>query len=59
MVINFVLMHNQQYDKNYHITKDMLNNKVQPVPAELGSMVLANMEVQDLLKTGRSIFLIL
>lgn len=35
MVINFVLMHNQQYDKNYHITKDMLNNKVQPVPAEL------------------------
>lgn len=35
MVINFVLMHNQQYDKNYHLTKDMINSKVYPIPADL------------------------
>lgn len=35
MVINFVLMHNQQYDKNYRMTKEMMDDKIQPIPAML------------------------
>lgn len=35
MVINFVLMHNQQYDENYHLTREMIEQKVKPIPAEL------------------------
>lgn len=35
MVINFVLMHNQQYDKNYPLTREMMDKKIQPIPAIL------------------------
>lgn len=35
MVINFVLMHNQQYDENYPLTRDMMDKGVKPVPALL------------------------
>lgn len=35
MIINFVLMHNQQYDANYPLTRDMLEKGVQPIPAFL------------------------
>lgn len=35
MVINFVLMHNQQYMENYPITKKMIKENVRPIPAEL------------------------
>lgn len=33
IVINFVLMHNQQYDKNYPLTREMMDKKIQPIPA--------------------------
>ena len=35
MVINFVLTHNQEYNKNYHLTKEMLEQNVHPIPAFL------------------------
>ncbi len=35
MIINFVLFHNQQYNKNYPLTKAMLEENIQPVPAIL------------------------
>lgn len=35
MVINFVLFHNQQYDKNYKVTKEMIEQNIQPIPAIL------------------------
>jgi len=35
MVINFVLTHNQQYDKDYHMTREMLEKGVKPIPALL------------------------
>lgn len=35
IVINFVLMHNQQYDKNYPLTREMMDKKIQPIPAIL------------------------
>lgn len=35
MVINFVLTHNQQYDKNYRMDKEMMDEKIQPIPAML------------------------
>ena len=35
MVINFVLTHNQQYDEKYPLTKEMIENKVKPIPALL------------------------
>lgn len=35
MVINFVLTHNQQYNKDYPLTKEMIENKVKPIPALL------------------------
>ena len=35
MVINLVLMHNQQYDKNYPLTREMMDKKIQPIPAIL------------------------
>lgn len=35
MVINFVLMHNQQYDENYPLTRDMMDKGVKPIPVLL------------------------
>ena len=35
MIINFVLFHNQQYDKDYHLTKEMIQNGIEPIPAKL------------------------
>ena len=35
MVINFVLTHNQQYNEGYPLTKEMIENKVKPIPALL------------------------
>lgn len=35
MIINFVLFHNQQYDKEYNLTKEMIKNKIDPIPAKL------------------------
>lgn len=35
MVINFVLMHNQQALDNYHMTKEMIENDIKPIPALL------------------------
>ena len=35
MVINFVLFHNQQYDKNYHLTKEMIQKQIAPIHAIL------------------------
>lgn len=35
MIINFVLFHNQQYNKNYPLTKAMLQENIQPIPAIL------------------------
>lgn len=35
MIINFVLFHNQQYDKDYNLTKEMIKNKIDPIPAKL------------------------
>ena len=35
MVINFVLFHNQQYDKDYKVTKEMIEKQIEPIPAIL------------------------
>lgn len=35
MIINFILTHNQEYDENYPITKDMIEKKIKPIPAVL------------------------
>lgn len=35
MIINFVLMHNQQYDENYPLTRDMMDKGVKPIPVLL------------------------
>ncbi|MCD8012514.1 MAG: transposase family protein [Lachnospiraceae bacterium] len=35
MVINFVLTHNQKYNENYPLTKEMLEKGIQPIPAIL------------------------
>ncbi len=35
MVINFVLFHNQQYNKDYKVTKEMIEKQIQPIPAIL------------------------
>lgn len=35
MVINFVLFHNQQYDKDYKVTKEMIEQQIEPIPAIL------------------------
>ena len=35
MVINFVLTHNQQYNENYPLTKEMIEKNVKPIPALL------------------------
>lgn len=35
MVINFVLTHNQEYDANYPLTKDMISENVDPIPCVL------------------------
>lgn len=35
MVINFVLLHNQQYNEHYPLTRDMIENKIRPIPALL------------------------
>ena len=35
MVINFVMTHNQKYMSNYHLTKEMLEKQVKPIPTSL------------------------
>lgn len=35
MVINFILTHNQEYDSNYPVTKDMIEQGVKPIPCLL------------------------
>ena len=35
MIINFVLTHNQQYNEDYPLTKEMIENKVKPIPSLL------------------------
>lgn len=35
MIINFVLFHNQQYNKDYRLTKEMIQNGIEPIPAKL------------------------
>lgn len=35
MVINFVLFHNQQYNKKYPLTKEMIKKEIQPIPVAL------------------------
>lgn len=35
MVINFVLTHNQKYNENYPLTREMIEGGVQPIPAVL------------------------
>lgn len=50
MVINFVLMHNQQYDKNYPLTREMMDKKIQPIPAILwkyGASKIEPSRIQD------------
>ena len=50
MVINFVLMHNQQYDKTYPLTKEMMDKRIQPIPAALwayGAQKIAPSRIPD------------
>lgn len=35
MVINFVLTHNQEYDSNYPVSKEMIEQNVKPIPCLL------------------------
>ena len=35
MVINFVITHNQQYLETYRLTKEMVENDIRSIPAEL------------------------
>lgn len=35
MIINFILTHNQEYDSNYPVTKDMIEQGVKPIPCLL------------------------
>lgn len=35
MVINFVITHNQQYLETYRLTKEMIQNNIRSIPAEL------------------------
>ena len=35
MIINFVLTHNQEYDSAYRMTKEMINENIQPIPSLL------------------------
>lgn len=44
MVINFVLVHNQQCLKTYPLTKNMITQKIKPIPATLWEYGIKNCE---------------